>query len=162
MDILSAKEMSPVAMHESVKVWVSCRNFQRTKSATSYFPAQARPIMRGYPNSVPEAQWEALRRSHPGGDRQIKAILSSAGAFADSYDDMNFTLPYLSTIQARTLIVQGDRDPLYLMEISVEMAKAIPRSSLPVVPGGGHGPVIGNRWPEFLNTAGAFRRNSTG
>jgi pimeloyl-ACP methyl ester carboxylesterase len=128
-------------------------------SATSYFPAQARPIMRQYPDSLPESQWEILRRSHPGGDAQIKALLESTKAFADGYDDMNFTPPYLSTIQARTLIVQGDRDPFYPVEISVEMAKAIPRSSLWIVPNGGHGPIGGERRPEFLKTALAFLRD---
>ena len=77
---------------------------------------------------------------------------------ADSYDDMNFTPPYLSTIKARTLIVHGDRDPLYPVEVSVEMANAIPRSSLWIIPNSGHGPVIGERWPEFLKTAAAFLR----
>jgi pimeloyl-ACP methyl ester carboxylesterase len=127
-------------------------------SATSYFPAQARPIMRKYPDTLPEAQWEVLRRRHPGGDAQIRALLISTKAFAESYDDMTFTPPQLSTIQARTLIVQGDRDPLYPVEISVEMARAIPRSSLWIVPNSGHGPVIGDRWPEFLETAAAFLR----
>jgi pimeloyl-ACP methyl ester carboxylesterase len=96
----------------------------------------SKPFRRQYPDSLPEAQWEILRRRHPGGDAQIKAILASTRAFADSYDDMNFSPPYLSTIQARTLIVQGDHDPLY-----------------PV------GPVIGDRWPEFLRTAAAFLRD---
>jgi hypothetical protein len=64
-------------------------------SATSYFPAQARAIMRQYPDRLPEAQWDLLRRRHPGGDSQIKAILDSTKAFADRYDDMNFTPPYL-------------------------------------------------------------------
>jgi len=127
-------------------------------SATPYFPAQARSIMRQYANSVTEQQWEFLRRRHPGGDEQIQAILASTEAFADSYDDMSFTPPHLATIQARTLIVQGDRDPLYPVELSVEMAKAIPQSSLWIVPDGGHGPVIGERWPEFIETAGAFLR----
>ena len=127
-------------------------------SATPYFPAQARAIMRQYAGSLPEGEWERLRRSHPGGDAQIKAILASTTAFADSYDDMNFTPPYLSTIQARTLIVQGDRDPLYPVELSVEMARAIPQSSLWVIPDSGHGPVIGERWPEFVKTAIAFLR----
>jgi pimeloyl-ACP methyl ester carboxylesterase len=125
-------------------------------SATPYFPAQARSVMRQYAESLPEEQWEILRHHHPGGNTQVKALLASASAFADSYDDMNFTPPYLSTIQARTLIVQGDRDHLYPVEISVEMAKAIPFSSLWIVPGGGHGAVIGERWPEFLKTAMAF------
>jgi len=30
---------------------------------------------------------------------------------------MNFIPPYLSVIQARTLIVQGDRDPRYPVEL---------------------------------------------
>jgi pimeloyl-ACP methyl ester carboxylesterase len=127
-------------------------------SATSYFPAQARAIMRKYPESLTEQDWATLRTRHPGGDAQIKALLRSMAAFADSYDDMNFTLPYLSTIQARTLIVQGDRDFLYPVEISVEMAKAIPKSSLWIVPNGGHGPIGGERWPEFVKTAEGFLR----
>jgi pimeloyl-ACP methyl ester carboxylesterase len=129
-------------------------------SATPYFPAQARTIMGQYPDRMPEQQWEVLRKRHPGGDAQIKALLASTKAFATSYDDMNFTPPYLSTIQARTLIVQGDRDPLYPVEISVEMARAIRQSSLWIIPNAGHGPVIGERWPEFLKTAAAFLRNA--
>jgi pimeloyl-ACP methyl ester carboxylesterase len=127
-------------------------------SASSYYPAQARSIMSQYGESLPEQQWEILRRRHPGGDAQIKVLLASTKEFANTYDDMNFTPPYLSTIQARTLIVQGDRDPLYPVEISVEMARAIRQSSLWVLPNAGHGPVIGDRWPEFLKTAAAFLR----
>jgi len=127
-------------------------------SATPYFPAQARVIMSQYAESLPEEQWQLLRQRHPGGDAQIKAILASTTAFATSCDDMNFTPPYLATIQARTLIVQGERDPLYPVEISVEMAKAIRHSSLWIVPNAGHGPVIGDRWPEFLKTSVAFLR----
>ncbi len=127
-------------------------------SATPYFPAEARPIMRQYAGSLAEEQWTILRRSHPGGDAQIRALLESTSAFADSYDDMTFTPPHLANIQARTLIVQGDRDPLYPFELSVEMARAIPRSSLWIVPNAGHGPVFGPRWAEFLKTAAAFLR----
>jgi len=127
-------------------------------SATSYFPAQARSIMRAYADNLPSAERENLRRRHPRGDAQIEALLASTRAFADSYGDMNFTPAYLGTITARTLIVQGDRDPLYPVEISVQMAKAIPRSDLWILPGAGHGPVLGERWPEFLKTAAAFLR----
>jgi pimeloyl-ACP methyl ester carboxylesterase len=125
-------------------------------SATPYFPPQARAIMSQYGDNLPEEQWEILRRRHPGGDSQIKAILASTKSFATSYDDLNFTPPLLSTIQARTFIIQGDRDPLYPVELSVEMAKAIPNSRLWIVPNAGHGPVIGSRWSEFLQTASAF------
>jgi pimeloyl-ACP methyl ester carboxylesterase len=125
-------------------------------SGTSYFPAQARAIMRQYAESMSIADREVMRRRHPGGEAQIEAILASTKSFADSYDDLNFTPPLLSTIKARTLIVQGDRDALYPLEISVEMARAIPQSSLWIVPGGGHGPIGGERWPEFVRTAIAF------
>ncbi len=93
-----------------------------------------------------------------GGDTQIRVLLASNKAFADSYDDMNFTPPYLSTIQARTLIVQGDPDPLFPLEVSVEMARAIPQSSLWIIPKGGHGPIIGEWWHEFVKAASAFLR----
>lgn len=125
-------------------------------SATPYFPAQARAIMRQYAASLPEQEWERLRRTHPAGDEQIKALLASTTAFAESYDDMNLTPPCLSTVQACTMIVQGDRDPLYPVEMSVEMARAIPNARLWIIPGAGHGPVIGERWHEFVKTAAAF------
>jgi len=125
-------------------------------SASSCFPEQARSIMRAYPNSIAEQDWKILRTRHTGGDEQIKALLASAAAFAESYDDLAFTPQHLAAIEARTLIVQGDRDPFYPVEISVEMARAIPKSSLWIVPNAGHAPVFGERWPEFVRTARAF------
>jgi pimeloyl-ACP methyl ester carboxylesterase len=80
-------------------------------SATPYFPDQGRRIMRGYSQTV------------PGADPQIQALLASVEAFADSHDDMAFTPPKLATIQARTLIVQGDHDPWYRVALSLEMAQ---------------------------------------
>lgn len=62
-------------------------------SATPYFPAQARTIMEQYGDNLPEEQWQVLRRRHPNGDEQIKAILASTKSFATSYDDLNFTPP---------------------------------------------------------------------
>jgi pimeloyl-ACP methyl ester carboxylesterase len=127
-------------------------------SATPYFPPQARAITRQYAQNLPQQEWNRLRQSHAGGDAQIRALLESTTAFADSYDDLNFTPPLLSTIQARTLVIQGDRDPFYPVELSVEMARAIPNASLWIVPNAGHGPVIGERWAEFIRTAAAFLR----
>lgn len=122
-------------------------------SATPYFPAQARPIMRAFPDNVPEPLWKIWRDIHPGGDAQIEGLLAGIRSFADSYDDLSFTPPHLATIQARTLIVQGDRDPYYPVRLSVEMAEAIPNSSLWIIPNAGHGPIFGDRWQEFLKTA---------
>jgi len=43
-------------------------------------------------------------------------------------DDMNFTSPYLSTIQCSTLVIHGDRDELFTVEMY--MSISIPTSGL--------------------------------
>ncbi len=116
-------------------------------SATPYFPAQAALSCAAIPIPLSDDMWELLRRRHPGGDRQIQALMASTRAFADSYGDLNSTPPLLSRIQA-TLIVQGDRDPLYSVELSIEMARAIPQSALWIIPNGGHVPVMENAGPN--------------
>jgi pimeloyl-ACP methyl ester carboxylesterase len=124
-------------------------------SATMYFPAQAREIMRQVPaaENQPTEQWESMRRRHKLGDAQIVALWDWTRQMQHSYEDMNFTPPMLSRITARTLIVYGDRDPLYPVEMAVEMYRAIPQSALWVLANGGHGPV-------FLETAASFARES--
>jgi len=128
-------------------------------SATTHFPDQARVIMRSYSfDLLPEEEKENMRRRHPGGAAQIERLIAQARAFADSHDDLNFTPADLAKITARTLIIQGDRDPFYPLSISEEMAVAIPRAELWVVAGGGHGPIGGERWPGFVARAGGFLR----
>jgi pimeloyl-ACP methyl ester carboxylesterase len=131
-----------------------------TVSATMFFPEQARAIMRQIPSAGEQTReaWEAMRRSHKLGDDQITALWDWAREMKDSYDDMNFTPPYLSRIKAHTLIVYGDRDPLYPVEMAIEMYRAVPRSSLWVVPNGGHGPVFFDAAVQFAQTALAFLR----
>jgi len=129
-------------------------------SATMYFPAQARALMAASPveDQPPEA-WEAMRARHRLGDEQIRALWAQQRAFKDSYDDMSFTPPSLSRITARTLIVYGDRDPLYPVEMGVEMYRAIPRAALWVVPEGGHGPIFAEAAGLFARTALDFLRD---
>lgn len=128
-------------------------------SAAPYFPEQARAIMRQMtPESRSEEEWQMMRQWHKHGDEQIRALWLQGNGFKDSYDDMNFTAPYLSTITARTLIVHGDRDPFYPAGIAMEMYAAIPRSYLWMVPNGGHGPIFGELKAGFVETASAFLR----
>jgi pimeloyl-ACP methyl ester carboxylesterase len=123
-------------------------------SATMFFPEQARQLMRQTPvESQPPEEWRVMRERHKHGDEQILALWQQQRDLKDSYDDMNFTPPSLSRIKARTLIVYGDRDPLYPVEMAVEMYRAIPRSALWVVPNAGHGPI-------FLDAADPFARAS--
>ena len=112
--------------------------------ATIYFPEQAREIMRNTAaETISEEQIERMSKRHVRGREQILALRRQFNAFKDNYDDMNFTKPYLSTIQARTLIVHGDRDDFFPVEIPVEMYTSIPRSYLWIIPNGGHVPIEG-------------------
>lgn len=123
-------------------------------SATPYFPEQARAIMKGLPlESQSREAWASMRERHRLGDDQIRALFAQQYAFHDSYDDLHFTPPELSRITARTLIIQGDRDPLYPLELSLSMYRALPDAALWVVPAAGHGPI-------FLTAADAFVQNA--
>jgi pimeloyl-ACP methyl ester carboxylesterase len=126
-------------------------------AGTSYIPAQARKIMAAISeDGHSEAEWEAMRARHKRGDEQIRALWRIARGFADSYDDLDFTPPKLSTIRARTLITTGDRDLLYPLEIFVEQYRSIPDAALHVIPGAGHDAVFGAARPDFVRTALAF------
>ena len=126
-------------------------------SGTPRFPDQARVIMRTMTEETRSpAEWEQMRGRHQLGDDQIRALWRYTREFADDRDDMNFSAATLSTITARTLIVHGDRDPLYPVELAVELLRGIPNSSLWVVPNGGHGPIFGDQAAPFVRTATAF------
>ena len=99
-----------------------------------------------------------MRKRHKLGDQQIVALWNWAREMKDSYDDMNFTTPYLSTIAARTLIVYGDRDPLYPVHIALEMYTAIPHSYLWIIPNGEHVPIFSSPIAPFMTAALPFLR----
>jgi pimeloyl-ACP methyl ester carboxylesterase len=128
--------------------------------ATIYFPEEARRIMRrSSPENLTPQDFERMRRVHRHGDEQIRALRQQFHDFKDSYDDMNFTGPYLSTITARTLIVHGDRDEFFPVNIPVEMYRSIPNAALWILPSGGHVPIFDPKVP-FVATALDFLNGS--
>lgn len=130
-------------------------------SGGHYFPKEARAFMRKFTlESLPFAELVAMRQRHKYGEDQLQALLKLAQGFQSSYDDMTFTPPYLGTITARTLLVFGDRDPLYPVQIPVDMLTSIPKSRLWIVPNGGHGPIFGDLREQFVETALAFLRGA--
>ena len=132
-------------------------------SAAQYFPAQARKWMAQMTvESHSRQEWDFMRGRHPRGDEQIRMLWEQGHALKDSYNDMNFTPPLLSTISARTLIMYGDRDPLYPVELAVEMYRTIPNSWLWVVPNGGHGPIFGDAAKAFVEKAIPFLGRNSG
>ncbi|WP_162339971.1 alpha/beta fold hydrolase [Cyclobacterium salsum] len=109
--------------------------------ATPYFSKKSREIMKNltYENVAvnnPE-RIENLKKVHPRGEKQIRNLFKWFEQGADSYDNsksMNFTQPYLSTIICPTLIIQGDKDPFYTLDIPKVMRENIPNSHLWIIP----------------------------
>lgn len=129
-------------------------------SATPRFPDPARAIMRMMTlESRTADDWAQMRQWHTQGDDQIRALWQQGLDFATSHDDMNFTATTLAPISARTLVVHGDRDPLYPVELAVEVYRGIPDSALWVVPHGGHGPIFGEEAAPFAAAALSFLRH---
>jgi len=129
--------------------------------ATSYFPESARAFMRQVsPDSISAQERQGYAACGVRDDAQIRALKTQFRRFKDSYDDMNFTPPLLGSIKARTLIVHGDRDDLFPINIPVEMYRAIPGAALWIVPNGGHIPVFGRHLREFQDVTLALLQNS--
>ena len=125
-------------------------------SATSHFPDQARVIMRRASfATMPAPVREMYRECAKRGDEQIRELIIQFNALHENYDDMNFTAQSLSAITARTLVVHGDRDNFFSVEIAVGMYRAIPDARLWIIPGGEHVPVYDCEVP-FTATALRF------
>jgi pimeloyl-ACP methyl ester carboxylesterase len=124
-------------------------------SAPPAFPEQARAIQRVYSEAMLSEADRARMRDRHCRDGQLDTLFAQVHAFAEG-NDPSFTREDLATISADTLIVFGDRDPLYPVSLAVELREAIPRSWLWVVPNGGHGPVFGPAAAPFVATALAF------
>jgi pimeloyl-ACP methyl ester carboxylesterase len=126
-------------------------------SATPRFPEPTRALFReaALSEHSPE-EWARMRGLHVQGDEQIASLWELPRRFAADPSDMNFTPEQLATITARTLIVTGDRDPFYAVELAVELYRAIPRSSLWVVPEAMHSPIFLSQREAFAAEAMRF------
>ena len=128
--------------------------------ATTAFPEPARAIMRSVSaDSLPPQVRQMFSVCATRGDPQVRELAGQFSRFRDSYDDMNFTAPFLGTIRARTLIVHGDRDEFFPVDIPVEMYRAIPQAALWIVPRGDHVPIFGRHFREFLEVTTDFLGN---
>jgi pimeloyl-ACP methyl ester carboxylesterase len=129
-------------------------------SAPPYYPDQARAFMRAFSIERDSPAWAEMRRRHPRGDEQIAMLVAQGAAFADSHDDVRFTPEALRTIPAKTLIVFGDRDPLYPARLALELFEHLPHAALSIVPNGGHGPVFGEHAAPFVQMAEKFLKSN--
>lgn len=131
-------------------------------SATPHFPPSARAAMAQYTpeafDALPPETLVTLRSRHVHGDAQLRQLYAMIASLATRDDDMAFTPSSLGTIRARTLVVHGDRDPLYPIESALALYRGIPDAQLWVVPGGGHGPIFGELAAPFVAKAIGFLR----
>lgn len=129
-------------------------------STTTHFPDFARAIMRRVSfDTMPPDVREMYRECAKRGDEQIRQLVAQFNALGNNTDDMNFTPQNLAAIQARTLVVHGDRDNFFPVEIAVNMYNSIPNSALWIIPNGDHVPIFDLSIP-FTSTALRFLRKS--
>lgn len=117
--------------------------------STTYFPAQARGIMASVREGLPPPVQAMFLACAPRGQPQVDELVQQFHDFKDSYEDMSFTAPHLGTITARTLVVHGDRDEFFPVQIATDLYAAIPGAALWIVPEGDHVPIFDARRPEF-------------
>ncbi len=135
---LGAKTLLHVATQAPARITVMI-----LVSATPRFLEPTRALFREAALSEhSREEWARMRTLHLQGDAQIASLWRLPGRFAEDPNDMNFTSQQLATITARTLLVTGDRDPFYPVELAVELYRGIPRSSLWVVPEAMHSPIF--------------------
>lgn len=120
--------------------------------AAHYFPEQARRIMRGVPGNVPPEVLGFFQACATRGQAQVDHLLQQFNALQHNDEDIRLSPEELSRIEARTLILHGDRDEFFPVEIPLEMYNAIPISQLWIVPGGGHVPIFDHQARPFEET----------
>src|SRR5205823_2634942 len=68
---------------------------------------------------------DEVRTWHPGGENQVQQLWRQ-GLAASLAGDFAMPDASLATIRARTLIIQGDRDDFYPLEVPLELYRKIP------------------------------------
>ncbi|MGC9354675.1 MAG: alpha/beta fold hydrolase [Mariniphaga sp.] len=117
-------------------------------SATTYFHEQARTIMRRASfKTMPQEVRKMYRECAKRGDVQIHQLITQFNALSENYDDMNLTEQNLSTITARTLIIHGDSDHFFPIEIPESIKRSVQDSELWIITGGEHVPIYDSTIP---------------
>jgi pimeloyl-ACP methyl ester carboxylesterase len=120
-------------------------------------PTDAREAIRNIRfEDMPPNQQHDIRVSHLRGDTQILKIYELLRGLADNFDDFDFTPEHLARVPVRTLLVWGDEDPYYPMNLVMELHASLPNASLWVLPGEGHGFLGTEAFGGSRVAAGAF------
>ena len=145
MTLLHAAVMQPERIDAMVLV-----------GAAHHFPEQARAIMRGVPGNLPPPVRDTFDACASRGQAQVDGLLQRFNGFQHNDEDIRLSPQELATIQARTLIVHGDRDAFFPVEIPVAVYGAIPEAQLWIVPGGDHVPIFDHHARDFAAAVDRF------
>lgn len=124
--------------------------------APHHFGSEGRDIVREdtWEKLDPEVQ-QLYQKLHPGGKTQAMSIFRQYNGLADSRE--HITSETLKSLSMNTLIVWGDRDPAFPLELALEMYRGLPNAALWVIPQQGHTPL----WVDMggdASAADAFRK----
>ena len=109
---------------------------------TTAFGDEARAIMRtAVREQLPPEVLAGFGECATRGAAQVDELLAQFRAFEGMRDDPNFTPADLARVTAPTLVVHGDRDEFFPVEIAVGMYRHIPTAQLWIVPNGDHVPI---------------------
>ena len=84
---------------------------------------------------------DEVRNWHPAGEKQVQQVWQQGFASALAAD-FPMTDASLAAIRARTLIIQGDRDDFYPLEVPLDLYRKIPRAQLWIIPNATHASVF--------------------
>ena len=121
--------------------------------ATTHFGRPAKKFMTAMTPGNPN--WAPFREYHRSDERFIE-LQQHFHSFKDDEDDMVFTRETLGTMTAETLVVHGDRDQLFPVDIAMDLYQGIPRSYLWIIPNGTHNPYFDGHTDAINAAALAF------
>ena len=123
---------------------------------TTAFGDEARAVMRtATRDQLPREVLAAFEKCATRGDGQVDELLAQFRAFEGMRDDPNFGPADLARVTAPTLIVHGDRDIFFPVDIPVAMYRHLPKAQLWIVPDGDHVPIYDPQVP-FADVALRF------
>lgn len=108
-------------------------------------------------SDIPADRWlTEVSTWHPGGERQVRSLLRQgcASALDDSFAMSDSSL---AAIRARTLIIQGDRDEVFPLEVPLDLYRKINGSQLWIIPNADHNAVF---WQDVVPNGVAYTGNS--
>lgn len=134
-------------------------------SSSPVLKEQARKVMRALTMKKIETemtswlQW--LSANHVRTEGQFDALLAQYHRIAETSGILNLSARELGSIEAKTLIIHGDRDAYFPVDIATGLHATIPDSSLMILPNTGHGSVF-KRLGEYMVSSPVADSNAQG